>query len=64
MKGAMGSVEISIFDITGRGVITPIQSVIAQEACQIDVSVFVPGVYILQLKQDGQLANRKFVIAR
>ena len=62
VTGSTDAVEIGIFDISGRNLYTHQQAGNAEITRQIDVSSFAAGVYVLRVKENGLLAQKKFIV--
>ena len=64
ITGATAVAAINIFDISGRSLYTNQQTINSQLTQQINVSCFASGVYILQVKENEQVTQKKFVVTR
>jgi len=50
--------EVKVFDNTGRVIMS---STAGSETLEMDVSSLQPGIYFMNIHQDGQLATRRFI---
>ncbi len=62
VDGSTGSVEFGVYDISGRYLFTNLQSANGTIIQRVNVSSFASGVYILEVKADGQIERKKFIV--
>ena len=62
VDGTTGSVEFGVYDISGRYLYTNRQSANGTIIQRVEVSSFASGVYILEVKANGQIERKKFVV--
>ena len=57
-------VQLDIFDITGRSMITIPSQEIAQQLLELDLSKFTSGVYILKIKVDNKVLAKRLILQK